>query len=71
MQFDGNTDTSKGLNNVPWIESSDLINTVIIGSGVTSIEVDAFYRCMNLTSVTIPDSLLSIGDGAFYGCAKT
>ena len=35
---------------------------------VISIENNAFYDCTALTSVTIPDSVTSIGDIAFYGC---
>ena len=35
---------------------------------VTSISDEAFYLCWTLTSVSLPNSLISIGDGAFYGC---
>ena len=34
---------------------------------VTSIGY-AFFECTSLTSVTIPSSVTSIGDGAFMGC---
>ena len=37
---------------------------------VTSIMGNAFYICYGLTSVTIPNSVTSIGYGAFYGCNK-
>ena len=33
---------------------------------VTSIGGGAFYNCWSLTSVTIPNSVTSIGDCAFY-----
>ena len=38
---------------------------------VTSIGASAFYECRFLTSVTIPDSVTSIGDYAFYACSMS
>ncbi len=42
---------------------------VIIPNGVTSISPEAFYK-RDLTSVTIPDSAVSVGSNAFWGCSE-
>ena len=46
------------------------IRSVVVASGVTQIDDDAFHDCDNLTSVTIPDTIKSIGDHAFSGCSS-
>ena len=40
----------------------------IDGKMVTSIGDSAFYRCSDLTSITIPEGVTSIGEDAFSGC---
>ena len=37
---------------------------------VSTISDNAFYKCTNLTSITVNSSLIAIGKYAFYGCSK-
>ena len=55
------------LVNSPW-NNNQLIKSVVIGNGVTSIGDFAFFECYNLMQVTIPDSVTSIGTHAFASC---
>jgi hypothetical protein len=47
-----------------------LIGSYTIPDSVTSIDLDAFGDCTNLTNVIIPNSVTSIGDSAFKSCAN-
>ena len=53
---------------VPWFNDRGKINKVVIKDGVTNIGDFAFYDCTSLTSITIPNSVKSIGYDAFSGC---
>ncbi|MDE6657345.1 MAG: leucine-rich repeat domain-containing protein, partial [Oscillospiraceae bacterium] len=48
----------------PW-NSNETIKKVIIKNGVTTIADWAFYSCSALESIEIPDSVTTIGNGAF------
>ena len=48
----------------------NMLQSVSIGSGVTSIGANAFYGCYSLASVTIPSSVTSISNNAFYNCCS-
>lgn len=44
------------------------INTITIGSGITSISANAFEGLTGVSSVALPSGLKSIGFQAFYNC---
>ena len=54
----------------PPIGREATIPSTINGLPVTSIGDSAFDECLNLTSVSIPDSVTNIGDSAFSGCTS-
>lgn len=54
-------------NDSPWFNNIDVKN-VVIKNGVTSIGGNAFSGFGNLTSISIPDSVICIESGAFSYC---
>ena len=54
-------------NECPWDSVKDKIVDISLPSGLTSISAYAFEYCTGLTSITIPDSVTSIGHLAFWG----
>ena len=63
--------TSSTPDEQPWSNYANDIETIVIGNGVTSIGMSAFFGYTALTSVTFaPESQLkSIDDYAFYDCS--
>ena len=61
--------TGEMLNSFPpWYPYSESVTSVIIESGVTSIQYSAFAGYSGLTSVTIPNTVTFIGGLAFRNC---
>ena len=46
------------------------LSTYSIKEGTKWIEGGTFYECTSLTSITIPNSVTTIGEYAFYGCSS-
>jgi hypothetical protein len=53
------------------IRRSKTVESIIISSGIEKIDWFAFKNCPNLVSVTIPDTVNSIGYGAFDNSSKS
>lgn len=52
----------------PWSEYSDIITSITIDYGVTSIGASAFTGCSNVQQINIPDSVEHIDPYAFSFC---
>ena len=53
-----------------YADLNEINSTVIIESGTVYINPCLFNKCTFLKSVTIPSSVVSIGEKAFYGCSN-
>lgn len=47
------------------------IRSISLPEGLLSLNYCAFFNCQNLTTITLPSSLIRVGDGAFYGTGLT
>ena len=71
LEISGTGDmTNYSWANRPWEDSEDLITTVTIGNGVTSIGDNAFYDFDILAKVSIPYGVTKIGTSAFEYCSN-
>ena len=58
-----------GLTSIDNLPITDALESITIGNGITKITDFLRYK-KNLVSVTIPDSVTSIGSSAFYNCSS-
>lgn len=51
-------------------KGSEQQKDIVIKEGTTEIVGNAFFEAESIQSVSLPDTLVSIGDGAFSGCSE-
>lgn len=56
-------------NTAPWYSVREQVTAVMVDRGVTGIGAYAFYGCVNLIDITLPEGLTAIGEYAFKGCS--
>ncbi len=52
--------------NAPW----DSVTEIVVGYGISSVGCNIFSHMSKLRSVTLPESIVVIGNQAFYNCAS-
>lgn len=50
--------------------NGELIRSLVLPSGLTSVSANAFRNCTNIVNLTIPQSVTTIGEDAFYNCTN-
>ena len=55
-------------NRAPWRDYAGNIKSAVLGEGVSRIGTWAFVYCSSMESITLPSTLRSVGQAAFYGC---
>ena len=68
MKYANTTDYT-WISTAPWAAHADRIQRLVMEEGVTSASKYAFCGLTALTAVTLPDSLSTIGWGAFEDCS--
>lgn len=56
--------------NAPWLGLGIEIRSVDIGGGITKVGAYAFADCDKLTGIVLPESVTTVGEGAFEGCTS-
>jgi len=69
--LDGNYNANGSAGKTLTDNNTKYVSLDLSGSTLTSIEVYAFYQCKSIVSVTIPDTVTSIGNNAFNSCSIT
>ena len=59
---------SPDTNDLPWSDYQEDIQALVVSEGVTAVCTDLFTGMSQLKTLSLPQSLQSISEGAFRGC---
>ena len=65
FNFIEETDDDLVITDAPWIDHNASITSVVIGEGITRVGNYAFAGYPNITSLSLPEGLLSVGHDSF------
>ena len=61
--------TVESIGDRAFEDCRNMATVTFAGNALTSIGSWAFFQCLKLQDIAIPEGVTEIGDGAFYGCA--
>lgn len=64
----GETTEYDEISAVPWYEMRDSITRVVVEEGITYLGKWSFYGLENVTEISLPSTLKSVGSGVIRGC---
>ena len=70
INFNATNCSKMGSSRSPVFKDCYSLTTLNIGDNVKMIPDEAFFNCSELNSLTIPASVNSVGNNAFWGCRK-
>ena len=56
--------------NCPWFSYKSKVTSAVIGSGITHLGDNTFEEFLSLSSITIADTVTSIGKSAFFNALE-
>lgn len=70
LEGSGATNNYNSGNTAPWFDYNNDITVIEIGEGITVLGEQVFRKCVNVESINIPASVVTIKKNAFIGCSK-
>jgi len=64
------TYSTSDANRAPWYAYRSLITSAVVENGITGIGGYAFKECASMTTISLPETLATMGSSVFDGCTS-